>query len=108
MGGIDGRKVGARVGLLAIWPTKTGQVRRLPPSPTHNVGDFPPSACSEDGVVVSEGQTHPPRQTASGRMGHPQKSGRRGVVLLPATYFLYTYLSARISQCLAGYIATTA
>ena len=31
---------------------------------------FSPSL-REDEVVPSEGQTHPPRQTASGRMGHP-------------------------------------
>src|SRR5207302_5013314 len=49
MGGINGRKVGARVGLLAIWPTKTGQVRRLPPSPTNRVG--------EDGAPAKVGAT---------------------------------------------------
>src|SRR5712691_4147330 len=38
-GGTGGRKVAARVVLLTIWPTKPGQVRRLPPSPTHNVGE---------------------------------------------------------------------
>src|SRR3989441_8867012 len=43
-----------------------------------------------------------------GGWGTRKSRGEGGVVSFSSTYFLYTYLSARISQCLAGYIATTA